>query len=179
MKTQEINKCSFCGRNFDDNFTPTMPNNTPEEKCDEHYIAGHHIGLNLDSCSIEPTPPNKQPEAWELFENIAVKAWNEQFDAEFFCRLNELRHTDSRLQIDINVFAHKIITQLLHSQRASDVRRLKEEREKVIEECVVAIWQAWGSHDDAMEDTETSRTFSKAIKTIRALKVPALLTDNK
>ena len=43
-------------------------------------------------------------------------------------------------------------------------------REDVIEECAVAVWTAWASHDDAMQDTETSRTFSKAVKTIRSLK---------
>jgi hypothetical protein len=43
-------------------------------------------------------------------------------------------------------------------------------REETIEECAVTIWQAWGSNDFPLEDSERSRTFSEAIKVVRALR---------
>lgn len=63
-----------------------------------------------------------------------------------------------------------MILKLLKAERAKyiqeDIERIrKEERER----CAGAVWHAWGSHDDNMQDTETSRTFAEAIKTIRSL----------
>ena len=104
--------CDKCGMN------PTMPDNTQEEKCCTKCLMNKGFSgfpYCLNAKCICHTPPNKQPEAISNKE-IARNRLN-----KVYLRLAYGKSDIATAKQEVD----EILTSLLTSQRASDVRRLE------------------------------------------------------
>ena len=117
-----LNCCIFNSKILRVNLT-TMPDNTREEKCCTKCLMNKGFSgfpYCLNAKCICHTPPNKQPEAISNKE-IARNRLN-----KVYLRLAYGKSDIATAKQEVD----EILTSLLTSQRASDVRRLEEEREK-------------------------------------------------